>query len=343
MRRKEGGFSLVEVMVAIIIGAIIMVATYAVVAAVIKGDEASRIRLQMQLDATTALRKISDLLKMAGPTGNVSVGLGANDYPVFAIDQTGGGFTGNNTFLNQTTYQIPPSGQPNQINNDGVAHLAPTTDTDGYYGTSNEIAFKLPRPTPWYASSDPNAVGKPQNPLDNTGVPVDLSGNTTWGVSANLYSYYSGTYPATVYTSPAGAGSSLADRQTDVYAIVLVPTTGTAKDPYGNLVAGPNQLELREFSTAPNRFLIRKTLLAMGVERITFTGPAASPYYLTGTDPLSGTAFQDASLGSNQLRVSIWMWRNDINKSSTAAISAYRVKQSITVNLRSVGQNQTTN
>ena len=326
MKRRSGGFSLVEMMIALAISAVLIAATWGVVAAVVRGDEDSRIRVELQVQATTALRKISDLLKMAGPTGVVTGALGANDYPVFALDQAGGGFTGNNVFVNQTTYQTPPSGT-NQINNDGVAHLPPSTNTDGYYGTSNEIAFKLPRPAPWYYPAAP-PTNKTDNPLDNTGVPVDLAGNVTWGVTAGLYNYY----------TAVGGGATVADRQADVYAIVLVPTTSFQKAAGGAAVAGANQLELREFSTSPNRYLIRKTVLATGVERIVFSAPVSS-YYLPGTDPITGQVFQDATLGLNQLKVSIWMWRNDMNKTS-GVISAYRAMQSITVNLRSVGQNQ---
>jgi hypothetical protein len=325
--------------------------------------------MELQLEATAALRKIADLLKMAGPTGTLSKGLGATDYPVFALDQAGGGFTGANTFINLATWQtVPGGGASTTLTDDGVGHLAPVTavhgSDEGYYGTSNEIAFKLPRPAPWYlpqagptagaqgpapGGSIPSGVNS-DNPIDITGAPVDATGAVTWGVTPNLYAYYMGYYTSPVYPPVTGAGSAIADRQTDVYAIVLVPTTTLQKDAYGNAVPGPNQLELREFS-APNppaattgRYLIRRTILAVGVERILFTGPAGSSYYLTGSDPLFATppAFTDATLGQNQLGVTIWMWRNDMNKTSKA-ISAYRTKQSITVNLRSVGENQQKN
>ncbi len=329
--RARAGFSLVEMMISIAVSAVLMLATYAVVASVIKGDEESRVRVELQLEAASALRKISDLLKMTGPTGTVGTGWVSGNYPVFAADQAGGGFPAAYAFLNTTTYQTPPASGPNSVTNEVVARLAPATDTDGYYGPSNEIAFQLPRPSPWYYPASPPA-GKSDNAVDDTGVPVNLTGQVTWGVTPALYSYYQ-TSPSVV-----GASTALADRQADVYAIVLVPTTSFEKDAAGVAVAGPNQLELREFSSAnsASRYLIRKTVLAYNVERITFSALSSSTYYLTG----SGTDFRDANLGMHQLKVTLWMWKNDMNKKNRSQIQAFRAKQSITVNLRSVGQNQ---
>lgn len=331
MNRRDAGFSLVEMAISIAISAVLMLATYAVVASVIKGDEESRVRVELQLEAASAMRKISDLLKMAGPTGSVSAGWASGDYPVFAPDQAGGGFPMGYEFLNQTFPQISPTSNP--VYNNAVAALAPAGDRDGYNGPSNEMAFQLPRPTPFYF---PGAVppGKSENPIDDTGVPVNLAGQVTWGVNATLYNYYSTS------TAVPGASIALADRQADVYAIVLVPTTSWERDAGGVAVAGPNQLELREYSAAPKRFLIRRSVLAYNVERIVFAsskGNSVGAYYLTGG---VGTEFQDSSLGINQLRVTLWMWKNDMNKKQRSQIQAFRAKQSMTVNLRSVGQNQ---
>lgn len=340
MNRRRSGFSLIEVMIALAITAVIVVATYAVVASVVKTDDDSRIRVQLQTDATNALRKISDLLKMAGPTGNVGGPPGPSDYPVFALDQNGGGFTGNYAFINSCAPQTVVPGEPNPVTNDGVGHLAPvpvivgttTSDPEEYYGTSNEIAFQLPRPQPWYYPG-PVPAGKQENAIDNTGVPVDLTGATTWGVSTNLFNYIQANF-----------GAATAQRQTDVYAIVLVPTA-SVQTFNGVPVPGPNQLELREYSSnnGAGRTFIRKTILATGVERIRFTAPQGTLYYLTGSDPLTGKAFQSNLLqGLNQLNVTIWMWRNNVNAASMQ-INSYHAKASLTVNLRSVGQNQVKN
>jgi prepilin-type N-terminal cleavage/methylation domain-containing protein len=330
MDRRRAGFSLVEIMIALAITAVIVGATYAVVAAVVKGDDDARIRVQLQMEATNALRKISDLLKMSGPTGSLAAAPGPNDYPIFALDQNGGAFTGNNAFINSCSPQTPVPGEPDPVTDDGVGHLAPPSDSEGYSGVSNEIAFKLPRPQPWYYPLSP-PPGKIENPLDNTGVPVDLSGATTWGVSTNLFNYIQATF-----------GAAQAQRQTDVYAIVLVPTV-SAQVANGVPVPGPNQLELREYSfdSGNGRKFIRKTVLATGVERILFSAPQGSVYYQTGNDPVTGAPFQTAGLGQNQLQVTIWMWRNSIN--ANLGINAYRAKATISVNLRSVGQNQTAN
>src|SRR5579862_1748499 len=211
-------------------------ATTPQVATVVKTDDDSRIRMELQLEATAALRKIADLLKMAGPTGTLSAGLGPNDYPVFAIDQPGGGFTGANAFINLATWQTLPGGTASPtLSDDAVGHLAPPTSKygsdDGYYGTSNEIAFKLPRPAPWYAPAGSPVSAPPgpppngslpstvltDNPVDLSGAPVDATGAVTWGVTPNLYSYYMGYYAGNpAYPPVSGAGSGVADRQTDV-------------------------------------------------------------------------------------------------------------------------------
>jgi len=333
--RRTAGFSLVEMMIALAISAVMMVATWLVVASIFKADDDSRIRVELQLESASALRRISDLLKMTGPTGSIA-GWVSGNYPVFAPDQNGGGFPAPYTFLNTASYQTAPPGATS-ITNDGVGHLAPSTDTDGYYGLSNEIAFKLPRPAPWYYPAAAPA-GSIENPIDDTGVPVDLTGQVTWGISPSLYAYYS--------TSPAipGAGTALADRQTDVYAIVLVPTLSQQTDPAtGALLPGPNQLELREFSSAPNQFFIRKTVLAYNVERIVFAASQGNPYYLTGSGSsdfhVPNPNDLNTNLGPNQLKITLWMWKNDMNKKSSGTISAFRVKSSILVNLRSTGTN----
>lgn len=362
MKHRAAGFSLVEVMIVIAISAVLIVAVWMVIASVVQQDDNTRARLEMQLEAAGALRKISDLLKMAGPTGNVNAPALPTDYPVFALDQPGGGFGGQNLFINTCKLQSNPGGPP--VTNDNVAHLAPVTtpanklvlDPDGYYGTSNEIAFKIPRPAPFYVwpgapNGLPNEVPRPpnfvtDNAVDNTGAPVDSTGAVTWGVTPNLYQYYMGSYNGQAgYVPCPNSGPATADRQTDVYAIVLVPTTTVQKDASGNPVAGPNQLELREYSstysvTTP-RSLIRKTILAYNVERIVFNFPLLpGQYYPLEIDPLTGDQFQDATLGMNQLRVTIWMWKNQIDKKASSQINAIRVMQSMTVNLRSVGSNQ---
>ncbi|HZE96516.1 MAG TPA: prepilin-type N-terminal cleavage/methylation domain-containing protein [Planctomycetota bacterium] len=326
----QRGFSLVEMMIASCISVVLMVATWMVVSNMLKTDDDNRVRLELQLEAAQALRKISDLLKMTGPTGISTVAWAPGNYPVFALDTTPGSFPAGYTFVNLATYQTPPGGGVTTLWNDAVVHLAPSNDTDGYYGQSNEIAFQLPRPTPWYYPAAAPA-GTVENPIDETGCPVDPNGVVTWGISPTLYSYYS--------TSPSvpGASPALADRQTDVYAIVLVPTASFEMSG-GATVAGPNQLELREFSALPNRYIIRRTVLAYNVERIVFASYVSSNYYLTGG--AGGSDFRDSSLGLNQLRVTLWMWKNNINNKNKQLINAYKAMQSITVNLRSVGQSQ---
>jgi prepilin-type N-terminal cleavage/methylation domain-containing protein len=336
--RKTSGFSLVEMMIALAISAVMMVATWLVVASIFKADDDNRVRVELQLESASALRKISDLLKMTGPTGSITAWAPGN-YPVFALDQAGGGFPASPvsyTFLNSASYQTPPPGLTTIVN-DGVGHLAPANDPDGYGGPSNEIAFKLPRPAPWfYPAAAP--AGSIENPIDDSGVPVDLTGQVTWGISPTLYAYYS--------SNPLvpGFGTALADRQTDVYAIVLVPTLSQQKDPATGLpMAGPNQLELREFSSAPNQYFIRKTVLAYNVERIVFAASSSSAYYLTGSGSVDfhvpNVNDPNTTLGPNQLKITLWMWKNDMNKKSSSTISAFRVKSSILVNLRSTGTN----
>jgi prepilin-type N-terminal cleavage/methylation domain-containing protein len=71
-RARRRGFSLVEIMIALAVMAVVLGATYAVLSASLQGDDALRARVDMQLEATNALKQVTALLKESGspPAGD---------------------------------------------------------------------------------------------------------------------------------------------------------------------------------------------------------------------------------------------------------------------------------
>lgn len=91
--RRRQGFSLVEVLIAAAIAAVVLGATFMVVFAVTRQDQALRLRSDMHTEATRALKHITELLRRSGPidangdwilTGNGAVA--DNEFPVILDD-----------------------------------------------------------------------------------------------------------------------------------------------------------------------------------------------------------------------------------------------------------------
>src|SRR5579863_5907971 len=80
-RALEGrGFTLVETMITILITSVVLLTTYAVLSAVIQGDDAVRTRVDMQLEASNALKTMVSFIKQSGISTDVPP-LPANTYP----------------------------------------------------------------------------------------------------------------------------------------------------------------------------------------------------------------------------------------------------------------------
>jgi prepilin-type N-terminal cleavage/methylation domain-containing protein len=71
---RRRGFSLVEIMIALAVMAVVLGATYLVLSACLQGDDALRARVDLQLEATNALKQVTALLKESGspPAGDPS-------------------------------------------------------------------------------------------------------------------------------------------------------------------------------------------------------------------------------------------------------------------------------
>lgn len=91
--RRRAGFSLVEVLITVAISAILLGATFMVIFSVTRGDQALRLRADMQAEATRAIKQMTELLRQSGPidtnadwisTGNGDMGLG--EFPVILDD-----------------------------------------------------------------------------------------------------------------------------------------------------------------------------------------------------------------------------------------------------------------
>lgn len=118
MTRKRG-FSLLELLIAIGIGVILSAAVFGVIAATIRADEPGRVRMEMQLSATRALREMTEVLKKTGPADVDSDGI--VDFPAYFVD-------GDMASPYDTTFGT---------------HEAVSGDDD--FGDTYEIAFRIPQ------------------------------------------------------------------------------------------------------------------------------------------------------------------------------------------------------
>jgi hypothetical protein len=109
--------------------------------------------------------------------------------------------------------------------------------------------------------------------------------------------------------------------ETAFYAIVIVHNPATQQ----------NEVQLREYNgTMFGTKLLRKRALASNVDRIQFMARGNPATNLPTGFCRVGDGNYDPNLGLNQLRVTLWFWKKDINGRDV------KLKQSTTVNLRSV-------
>lgn len=158
MRRKSGqrGFSFIEIAITLVITATVMVAVFAVVFAAQKGDEALRVRVELQIEATRVLQELSSLMKTAGPVDANRNGIwDPGDYPVFTDD--GAPFPAAYASFADLN-SVGPGGE-----NSAAVHVLASMDVEGFGGPSNEIIFRLPRDK------------------DGDRHPTDAQGNIEWG------------------------------------------------------------------------------------------------------------------------------------------------------------------
>ena len=157
MRRRQAGFSLVEIVIVIAISAVIVVATFMVIFSVTHQNEVLAPKVKLQLEATRVLREMCALLKTSGPTEFIVPGTTPpqgdgvwqpGEYPAFANYVASAGL-GNKwgpsyNFLNANCASVTPN--------------APYTDPDiyptyllnvngGLNTNCTEVAFRVPKTT----------------------------------------------------------------------------------------------------------------------------------------------------------------------------------------------------
>jgi hypothetical protein len=268
---RSRGISLLEVSITLAITAVLMVAVFAVVFSVQRGDETIRVRVDLQIEATRGMQELTSLLKTTGPVDLKRNGIWEpGDYPAFTDDGTPfppayASFVDVN--------DVGPSGR-----NNAATHFIATPDSEGYGGLSNEILFRLPRAN------------------DGGQHPTDAKGEIEWG-------------------------NDNVPTETAYYAIVLVH----------NPASRQNELQLREYNgTKFGTQLLRKRVLATDVDRIQFMAQGNTALNVPTGFCRTGNGNYDPNLGLNQIRITMWFWKKDINGKDV------KLKQSSTVNLRSV-------
>jgi prepilin-type N-terminal cleavage/methylation domain-containing protein len=131
-QRGEGGFSLIEVAIAVAISAVVASALYTVINSAVSGDRALRVRVDLQLDAVRVLRNVTEVLKNTGPIDANSDGVfDPGDFPYIWTDgvSNAGPHGGFYLYLDSA--------------NAGIVQKA-TSAHEGL-GAPQEIAFLLPR------------------------------------------------------------------------------------------------------------------------------------------------------------------------------------------------------
>ena len=141
-RARRRGFSLVEIMIALAVMAVVLGATYAVLSASLQGDDALRARVDMQLEATNALKQVTALLKESGspPAGDPN-----GIYPqIYQL--------GNAQIASAVKSDVgTPSGVPSLVSPDSPAHFSrPRTHGEG---PTHTISTRSPARSGWMAST----------------------------------------------------------------------------------------------------------------------------------------------------------------------------------------------
>ncbi len=90
MNLKPGrrGFTLLEVLITAAVSAVVLAAVFTVLFTAVRQDESLRVRMEMQLEASRAMKDITSLLKMSGALDvnrNLQFDAGS-DWPVFVTD-----------------------------------------------------------------------------------------------------------------------------------------------------------------------------------------------------------------------------------------------------------------
>lgn len=277
MRRDQRGYTLLEVLIAAAVSAVVMAAVFTVVFTSVRQDEALRVRMEMQIEASRAMKELTTFLKSAGPVDVDKDGVFDYkvDMPVFTTEPL----------------EFEPRPAEGEVLAEGTFGSV-NSDTVTFAGLNKHLtpAYKL--------SQKGNAQDFPENlasvemmfrlPSDKQAHPTDANGNVQWGE--------------------------------DVFVICH-----EARSPVEWIENG-NVLELRRYTpvSGGDWTLVSRQVLAHWLERILFESQS-NKWYVTDN--------YDATLGLDQIRITMWFRRNDISRQRARQITT---KQSSTVMFRSV-------
>ena len=162
------GFTLLEVLIAAAVGAVVLAATFSVLFTVVRQDESLRVQMEMQISATQAMREIASVLKTSGPVDLNRNGLYEDgEWPVFAVEPLEyEPRPVEGTAMPEGTF---PAGAFDELNKllTPAYKLSSKDDDFPENQASTEIAFRLPED------------------LNNDGYPTDATGRIEW--SSDVY------------------------------------------------------------------------------------------------------------------------------------------------------------
>jgi hypothetical protein len=337
--------SLIEVAIVLAITAILLVATFSIVLAVTRGDESIRTRVDLQLEATMMLRQVCALLKASGPQENIvpgsipPVGDGVfqpGEYPAFATYTAGSTapkWTGVYAFLNNPS--PPPGASAGYPANSVITPLVPLTDVDVYppllQWSPADVGTQVPEQNASGNSLPPFTCNRPTNIVPNPKVVggQGLESTNIVEIAFRVPKSLGGAPPPTdlpappIKLEPVNLATGAVEWGTEVFVIALVPGLNYGQGGYFG-----NELQLRMYNATTQTF-DRKIVLGRYVERILFEA-RCSQASIAGLPGFYAPGNYDATLGQNEMRVTIWLVKADVNG------KLVKVKASNTFNFRSV-------
>jgi prepilin-type N-terminal cleavage/methylation domain-containing protein len=169
---RRRGFSLVEIMFVVVISAIILGAAWAVVSAVVSGDDALRNRVTLQLEASNALKEMASVLKQSGVTTDINTG---NTYPVVFPLLYAPPPPPAPTSSGSAPYAWSNIPIPSQLQHTTVP--VPNIKAEEGLGGSQGILFRIAKD-----SMEVDALGNPVTGLQHAPLdPADTAFNIQWG------------------------------------------------------------------------------------------------------------------------------------------------------------------
>lgn len=297
--KRGAGFTLLEVLIAAAVSAVVLAAVFTVIFTTVRQDELLRTQMEMQIEATRAMKEITEALKQSGPIDIDRDGAfdPGTDWPIFATDTLK---FDDERASDDASGTVPPGNFPApiaEINRELSGYHPDPLRSVGHPALTPPYKLSVrngqplgPTYFPENQASVEIAFRQPQDGANTAadGYPTDANGNIEWGQ--------------------------------DVLVICH-----EARSPVEWIENG-NVLELRRYRPMPggDYKLVGRTILAHWVERVLFESRNAT-FYQTGN--------YDPTLGIDQLRITLWFRRQDVSRLRERQIA---IKQVGTVMFRSV-------